>query len=243
MSTHTETISHLKELADILRRKNVIANSGPIDNLVRQLEMWKEGGKHPLKYRLRGLEFPVYEPQFIRGDAWEPRLSLKLDVDVTVSGDSFVYQDISDLTVNIHYDASSVTGELCKGAWHLDFHNTPEPTRFMHPIYHFHHGGKKLDDLKSYGNVILLDAPRVMHHPLDIFLAIDFVISNFIAASKWHELRADTRYKKIIEIAQKNWWKPYYEELGNYWDSLGNHKGSIAKGNIKASRLLNPHLI
>lgn len=243
MPSPNETIDRLKELAGMLRNTGIISNSGPIDNTVNQLKMWKPNGRHPLKYKMRGLQFNVGEPQFIRGNEWTNKLTLKLDVDVTVSNNCFNYQDVTDLTINVHYDTKSLLDEPCKGAWHLDFHNSPEPTKFMHPIYHFHHGGKKLDDLDSYGNIILLDTPRVMHHPLDIFLAIDFVISNFVEAESWTRLRGDTRYQKIMEKAQQHWWKPYYEELGKYWTSKANSKAGSSVKNIAAARELNPHLI
>ena len=95
----------------------------------------------------------------------------------------------------------------------------------------------------TFRQLILLDNPRVMHHPLDVFLAIDFVISNFISQKNWNALRADTRYKKIMEEAQINWWKPYYEQLGAYWEQKDSPKGSIAIEGMANSKNLNPHLI
>lgn len=92
-------------------------------------------------------------------------------------------------------------------------------------------------------NLVLIDTPRVMHHPLDLFLAVDFVISNFIELDDWNSLRSNTRYQKLMEKFQQYWWKPFYTELGNFWASKANDRGQAAKNNIAASKRLNPHLL
>lgn len=261
MATVSKTVSLINDMASLLREKGFVVSTKPLESVIEQVNMWTPGGKHPLKYSLSGLEFVNAIPQYIRGNEWLDKFTLKLDVDVTVTNDEFTFENVKELTINIHYDAQHCKGHPCKGAWHLDLHVPSshdqikkkkkkaatvepfDPTRFMHPDYHFHHGGKKLDSLDSYGNIILLDTPRVMHHPLDILLAIDFVVSNFVFSETWNDLRNEIRYKKIIEQAQEWWWKPYYEALGNYWGSKANHKAKNAQDNMVLSKKLNPHLI
>ncbi|MGD1456755.1 hypothetical protein [Vibrio harveyi] len=260
MATVSKTVSLINEMANLLREKGFVVSTKPLESVIDQVEMWTPSGKHPLRYSLRGLEFVNITPQYIRGNEWLDKLTLRLDADVTVTKDEFTFENVKELTINIHYDAQHCDGFPCKGAWHLDLHipasqtqskktkktETVEPfdvTKFMHPDFHFHHGGNKLNALESYGNIILLDTPRVMHHPLDIILAIDFVVSNFVFAESWNDLRSEVRYKKIIEQAQESWWKPYYEALGSYWISKANNKAQHAKDNIALSKKLNPHLI
>lgn len=244
MSKVNDVIVDLKELASLLRNYNVVSHTGPIDDVVSQLQMWNSNsGKRKLQYKLRGLEFICKHTQFIRGSTWNDSLTLKLDADLIVEKKEFVYDDVNELTINIEYGATGVDGTPCKGAWHLDYHGDTKQTRFMHPVYHFHHGGKKLDDLPSYGNLVLIDTPRVMHHPLDLFLAVDFVVSNFIELDDWNSLRNDTRYKKLMEKFQLCWWAPFYTELGNFWDSKKSSKAKASQLNIAASKRLNPHLL
>lgn len=259
MATANKTVSLINDMASLLREKGFVVSTKPLESVIEQVQMWSPGGKHPLRYSLRGLEFVNVIPQYIRGNEWLDKLTLKLDADVTVSDDEFTFGNVKELTINIHYDAQHCNGYPCKGAWHLDLHipstkvqgrknkaveeaETLDATRYMHPDFHLHHGGKKLDSLESFGNIVLLDTPRVMHHPLDIFLAIDFVVSNFVFVETWDDLRSEVRYRKIIEQAQEWWWKPYYEALGNYWANKTN-KGQIAKENIALSKKLNPHLV
>lgn len=259
MATVNKTVSLINDMTSLLREKGFVVSTKPLESVIEQVEMWTPGSRHPLRYSLRGLEFVNVTPQYIRGNEWLDKFTLKLDVDVTVKKEEFNFENVKELTINIHYDAQHCQGYPCKGAWHLDLHipsskvkskkkkveetETFDATRHMHPDFHFHHGGKKLDSLESYGNIILLDTPRVMHHPLDILLAIDFVVSNFVFSEAWNDLRNEIRYKKIIEQAQEWWWKPYYEALGNFWESKTNNKAKNAKDNIILSKKLNPHLI
>lgn len=84
---------------------------------------------------------------------------------------------------------------------------------FFHPLYHFQSGGDKLTDDDDFdkGKVLFVDAPRVMHPPMDIVLAIDFVLGNFYS-NKNEEIKKlyqDNLYHRIIEKAKKRFWRPY----------------------------------
>ncbi|HFQ5100891.1 TPA: hypothetical protein ACGUU3_004211 [Vibrio vulnificus] len=101
---------------------------------------------------------------------------------------------------------------------------------FIHPSKHIHHGGRKVkDNTQDYGELVLLDAPRLMHPPLDIFLAFDFLLTNFIERRIWQSFREDTRYKELIKLAQVKWWQKYYQQIADYWNHQTSGIGDVEK--------------
>lgn len=102
--------------------------------------------------------------------------------------------------------------------WRLDRHISGGGVpKFDHPFYHFQNGGDELEHL-STGQVVLTAAPRIPHPPLDLFLAIHFVISNFYSRKDYdfvNELFNDEEYQLIIKRAQQRMWKPYFSAFSD----------------------------
>lgn len=92
--------------------------------------------------------------------------------------------------------------------------------QFIHPYYHFHAGGKAING-KGPGSLIILSSPRLPHPPMDIVLAVNFVICHFFST---HEMRfagemdifADDDYKQLVERSAMRLYRPYYEEIRNH---------------------------
>ncbi len=89
-------------------------------------------------------------------------------------------------------------------AWHLD----RQPDRHgipygVHPRYHLNFGGRHLSSVLTgtpgpqFSNLLLLDAPRMAHAPLDGVLAVDFILSN-LSGAKWKVLRGDPDYVRVV---------------------------------------------
>ena len=83
----------------------------------------------------------------------------------------------------------------------------------------------------------------MMHNPLDVFLGIDFIISNFYPENEWKKLRADQRYERLIKAAQENWWRPYYLSLADYWQHKDNKKSKESQQVVNRAKRLNPHFV
>ncbi|HMQ46366.1 MAG TPA: hypothetical protein PKA00_01790 [Saprospiraceae bacterium] len=107
---------------------------------------------------------------------------------------------------------------LAKSAWHFEKHpdkkddGTPEATpEFHHPLYHLHFGGYELTDDEDieYGNIMVIEAPRIMHPPLDMVLAIDFVLNNFYSCQSFMGLISEPDYIRIVRNARERFWKPF----------------------------------
>lgn len=124
-------------------------------------------------------------------------------------------------------------------SYHLDRHieggNEPDEA---HPIYHFQFGGNKLKELddQNFGRSIFLDAPRLMHYPMDLIMGIDFVTSNFMP-SVWQKLRNDPTFVGLLEESQKMILKPYFHTLASHYD------GSNYTSSSWDCKSICPHLV
>ena len=139
--------------------------------------------------------------------------------------DPFLHLTVS-IIVNARSDKSAVKGEF-KCAWHLDSHppkdatkHDPEKDNFMHPRYHWQYGGSEITgnaDM-TFGNHLLVTSPRLNHMPLDIVLAIDFVISNYYSKT-WKELKKNPQYINLVQESRRRFWKPYITWIVENWPS------------------------
>lgn len=243
MSTNNEIADDLRALGDLLERRGIIKSATPINLACTRMNRGEK------RCYIQCLELNNVSGDYIRGNEWDTELEVKLTIDVLVKNE-FIYNDVDKIIINLEYGALHSSGDrYCKGSWHFDYHvdmdgtGEDEEHRYIHPHYHVHHGGHKVKDLDSYGDLILLKSPRLQHHPLDAFLAIDLALSNFLEKREWEKVRAESIYKRAIIKSQKTWWQPFYEELGKYWQSKADDRSLGAKNNLSASKKLNPHLL
>jgi hypothetical protein len=115
-------------------------------------------------------------------------------------------------------------------AIHFDRHDLDEEKKAIeenkakkpiqpHPAYHFQFGGNKLHEQElDYGQALFLDSPRIMHHPMDLILGIDFILSNFFP-SIWDKIKGERQYKKILQKYQQHFIQPYFQSIANSFDS------------------------
>lgn len=105
--------------------------------------------------------------------------------------------------------------------WLQDVLSPPQKQKnryqFIHPYYHFHAGGKFLKE-KAPGSLLQLNTPRLPHPPMDIVLAVNFIICNFYSTkeSKFQkEMRIldDKDYQELVKRAAKRLYYPYFKEI------------------------------
>lgn len=126
----------------------------------------------------------------------------------------------------ITYGKSLANKANYKMSWHLDKHirskegNDGIGKGFIHPEYHFNMGGFALTKESdfNFGNILLIDTPRIMHPPLDIILSIDFVLKNFYGI-RVKNLTDSNPYKKIISRSKNRLWRPYFISLAHFWEN------------------------
>lgn len=112
-------------------------------------------------------------------------------------------------------------------SWHLDMDSTTEEqmqksrkkgTYMTHPLFHLTFGGLQMNR-GEFGQLLLLDTPRLVHYPMDIVLTIDFVLRNFYVESRHKAVTADRTYQRIVKSSCVQYLKPYYESISKAIDS------------------------
>lgn len=242
MSEKEQVIEKIEKLCGILQIHGIIHSDEPLRELIRGLK--KTRVERGLKYQLIDLTFHnLSGKQFINDDKWDSAsFDVKLHLNIALlPGLEFRFGSVRSSVVEITYEAySEVTCNLARGAWHLDFHEDDTP-EFIHPSYHFHHGGRRIkESTEDYGELVLLDAPRLMHPPLDLFLAVDLLASNFLKDRVWRNLRADTSYQELVKESQSKWWMDYYQQIADYWKHQTSGKVDVNKRH--AAQLAIPYL-
>jgi hypothetical protein len=103
--------------------------------------------------------------------------------------------------------------------WHLDRLKDEHDPDDMHPLYHFQHGGKTVKDGHdlAWGNSLFLDAPRLLHPPLDVILAVDFVLANFLP-KRYEECIKDGLYRRLVRNAQLRVLGPFFRAISAFWE-------------------------
>lgn len=143
-------------------------------------------------------------------------LNTKYKLKETLSVKSDIFEDYNfNIFIKGYWDKSaSVDDDSNFFCWHLDREPSTDGN-FIHPYYHFHAGGHNIGD-RDPGELLLINSPRLAHPPMDIFLAIHFVILNFFNTKDFRdqkEILNNEAYQLIIERAQKRVLDPYFSAL------------------------------
>lgn len=121
-----------------------------------------------------------------------------------------------------YFERETYNIKIAQSSWHLDTHDSSKEIDFAHPKYHFEFGGSELNKTEgfSFGDFIIFDTFRIMHPPLDIVLAIDFVIKNFYSYKENYSLTQNELYKRYIHNARIRLWRPYALSFANNFESI-----------------------
>jgi len=191
-------------------------------------------GKKSLEYKTRSIcivfnmseKFPK---RFSHGKS-AIDLVLKFNIDLKIDYNKLIEGDdpFSKFCLNIliHGKNKNNQNSKIRYAIHFDRHNKEEEQRQNakspiqpHPAYHFQFGGNKLKDEDiDYGQALFLDSPRIMYHPMELILSIDFILSNFFPTI-WDKIKSDRQYKKILKKYQKYFVQPYFQSIVNSFDT------------------------
>lgn len=115
-------------------------------------------------------------------------------------------------------------GKHKKFSWHLDCEEEING-KYVHPHFHFHAGGRRISGLDP-GRLLMISSPRIAYPPMDLPLAINFVIRNFIHSKEMavqHAILTRDQYKSYIEKSVDNILKPYFKEVHDTIKSSDSH--------------------
>lgn len=174
-------------------------------------------------------------PSCFNSELSEIHLKLGIRLNGTTNKKEIV--SITDLGVNISIGGYYYTDDTLTekknviSCFHLD---KDAPTRakdanFTHPLYHLNFGGidmtKRRTDADNegeywdFGSLFLLETPRLVHHPMDVILAIDFVLRNFYKEEKHQKITEKKGYKVLLKKASKRFLYPYYQSIMSCWEN------------------------
>ncbi|MCE7915822.1 MAG: hypothetical protein DYH15_14450 [Nitrosomonas sp. PRO4] len=206
--------SNLRRIAEFLNRKGVINDVSPLYKAASQClnrggDLWG--------YRIERLIF--HKVGEIRVQSHKiSSISLEVNVDIEgVCNIDIGYDPLTKLSLDLSImaDCNEEEGLAPMSAWHLDRHS--QDANFSHPSYHFQFGGNRMKyDHGQYGLVLITDSPRIPHPPMDGILGIDFAIINFWEVEKIR-FRNEGEYTNLLSESINMLWKPYVENLHNYW--------------------------
>jgi hypothetical protein len=169
-------------------------------------------------YSIDSFEIPFNRiPHHMKPEGLNP-VSAYISIDVIGSTQSWgkIVDPFKKLEFNIELAGCTPKNTNHRMCYHIDRHiesNSTEP----HPIYHLHFGGNRMNfNEVEIGDIIFLDYPRVMFHPIEIILGLDFVLSNFFP-DYWNDLQRKSDYNSLINDYYKALVKPFAHTLASKW--------------------------
>lgn len=228
-------------LADLFDRYfSTKVNATPIRSAGSSFKKIREAGIDYWTYSIHDLIFRDLDlgRKTLPEEIIDPTLTLKVDLvgtypkDYTHIIDPFARLKTKAYTIQFVMNAQSfdLQGDVIdlKNAWHLDQHFEDTEASFFHPFYHLHQGGYELTNENkdnpafTTGNLVILESPRLMHHPMDGIMAIDFVIRNFYEVDT-HQLLTDLKtYNQLLKKAHDRFLRPYILSLASNWVHFGD---------------------
>jgi hypothetical protein len=222
-SIRRQMAADLRLLGEILQQKAICPDSGPLLSAASQCVVKVPYGADSWGYEMVGLQFrsELKRNIFPEGVA---DISIALSLSVSgMLGSSVSLRDIIrhmalDIVMSGRQFKDGEAQEV-RACWHLDRH-VGEDSRDegVHPLFHFQHGGKLMDSFRyRLGSALLMDSPRLIHPPMDTFIAVDFVLSNFLPG-KWAEIRSEGAFVNRLGKSYLDYWAPFFEAIAEAWN-------------------------
>lgn len=207
-----DILKDLKELVTIIRSEQDILNCIDILPLESAINEMTISGK--AFYDINGLTFKINKKiKKTKPDVDKISIILNNKVSYINSGTEISIGDYN-LDLLIYGFKQSDKYQFC---WHLDKHITKGKDRYSHPVFHFQAGGNLASNVSSIqSNNLYIGSPRISHPPMDIFLAINFILNNFYDNKTYSFVKAllnDIRYCEIIKRAQSRIVDPYFNGI------------------------------
>ncbi len=214
-----ELLDDIQKIATLLEIHSI--NTSSIYTMKSNLD----SNKPQIKYKLKPIKFlfknNLRYPK-IKSHKKVQNLELFFDMKVCIDYESLRdFKDpFYDFAFNIKIFGNEESDLETKLIYtlHFDKHDgsvSPMP----HPIYHFQLGGGELkDNITDYGQALFLDSPRIMHHPMEFILGIDFVLSNFFPEI-WNDIKKKPDYFDTLKKYQEQFIQPYFQSIANSFDS------------------------
>lgn len=193
-----------------------------------------------LEYQVHNLVIPFDNNKHIQPSELYAQLRFDMSVEIDIAkrkqGED-AYSKYS-LALTIFGNKDGKEHSFC---WHVD-RDAGEKSEEIHPLYHMqysnghtylHPNGETQEF--DWGNSIYLDVPRITHYPMDLFIGLSFIVTNFYKKSTTEKLFADRQFAYRLNESSNRILKPYFCALANKW-------GDTSIVNLQNYKLLCPVL-
>ncbi|MHB1922948.1 MAG: hypothetical protein ACYCOO_12010 [Chitinophagaceae bacterium] len=149
--------------------------------------------------------------------------NVEIIVDLELESQIIEWENLNDPFTSLSFKSllkgtNNVTQKIHYLSFHVDRHNG-SPTNAAHPLYHLQYlqnaKAKPKDDF-DHGDSLQLDAPRMMHFPMELVLGVSFLLSNF-SPINYDKLIQNRQYINLCKVYQQRVWRPYINSLDNFW--------------------------
>lgn len=221
--------NHLRYINGLMFEHGIIRDTSPIQSAASSCQQTLNTQQGTYNCFLEELEFVNVDPdkkfRKVRPNTVYTEIGFELSLSISLKGkvpNGDISDPLSELAVGFVLKGLNKDSNFLINSWHIDRHIGDEESYFPHPLYHIQYGGKAMTENETinYGNTLLIDSPRIPCPPVDLALAIDYVLANYYGKI-WFDFREDLRYREAISFSQKSMWRPYYKSLS---DILSNDR-------------------
>lgn len=201
-------IPSLNRLAQFLIQEKICVDASPLQNALHSYN-------NSLVVSELKLSFSPSDLRNVRPKKAYKQLYVILNVSLSDidTNDTKLVLDFERYLLQFEIHAIDDSGNDYIASWHLDYDNTGN-AEFVHPYFHLTFGGNAIDD-RNLGDLLLLPNPRIPYPPMDVIMAIDFILANFLKKDKYFRIRSE--YATFLKKSQEWLLKPYILSVASNW--------------------------
>lgn len=159
------------------------------------------------------MEIPIENPKHLKPNELAGKLRMFISISMEANGKA--WKENKDCIKSLRFKVEVLeknpndAQKFFQTGFHIDKMDAQDIPTEMHPLYHVHF----LNDSKIDGtNVLTMDVPRLMHHPVDVFLGILLVYANYNQTG-YKKLLQDGNFMGLCNNSAKHILTPYYNSL------------------------------
>lgn len=159
------------------------------------------------------MEMPIEDPKHLKPSNLTG--NLKMFVSISMEGSGKDWKENNDCIKSLEFKVVVFernqldTQKTFQTGFHIDKTDNKDDPSEMHPLYHVHF----LNDSQIEGTEVLsMDVPRLMHHPVDVLLGVLLVYANY-NKSGYGRMKQDGNFMGLCRDSAEHILTPYYQSL------------------------------
>ena len=163
--------------------------------------------------KISDMEMPIENPKHLKPGYLKG--NLKMFVSISMEGCGKQWDDNEDCIKSLRVKVEVIekdqrdANNYFHTGFHIDKMDDKDDSSEMHPLYHVHF----LNDSQIAGKEVLaMDVPRLMHHPVDVLLCVLLVYANYNQTG-YRKLLGNGFFMGLCRESAKHIIGPYYRSL------------------------------